>query len=311
MITPARIIFAGTPAFALDALKSLHADGYAIPAVITRSDRASGRGRKLKFSPVKQWAQDAGLRLIQPAHWNDESLLDALRAIGADLMVVAAYGAILPGAALDLCRLGAVNIHASLLPRWRGASPVAASIAAGDRVTGVTLMRMEAGLDSGPILARSETPIEPQETAGKLQDRLAGLGAELLLRSLPELLAGRLRAAPQDERLATYAPRISKQQARIDWSLPAEELARSVRAYDPWPVSHALWRGRPVRFWSARALAESAAPPGSVVRVGPQGMDLATGAGVLRVREVQLPGRRRMPAEDAARGAPLAGSVFA
>ena len=311
MTTPARIIFAGTPAFALDALKGLRAAGYAIPAVITRPDRASGRGRKLKASPVRQWAQDAGLRLIQPARWNDESLLDALRAIGADLMVVAAYGAILPAAALEVCRLGAVNIHASLLPRWRGASPVAAAIAAGDERTGVTLMRMEAGLDSGPVLARSETPIGPHETAGQLQGRLAGLGAELLLGCLPDLLAGRLRAAPQDRRLATYAPRISKEQARIDWSLPARELARRVRAYDPWPVSHALWRGRAVRFWGARALRDSAAPPGSVFRIGPQGMDLATGDGVLRVREVQLPGRRRMPAADAARGAPLAGSVFA
>lgn len=311
MTAPARIIFAGTPAFALDALKALHAGGYAIPAVITQPDRRSGRGRKLQLSPVKQWAQDAGLRLIQPARWKDESLLDALRAIAADLMVVAAYGAILPPAALALCRLGAVNIHASLLPRWRGASPVAAAILAGDERTGVTLMQMEAGLDSGPILARSKTPIAARETAGRLEDRLAGLGARLLLRNLPRLLEGRLEAAPQDQRLATYAPRITKAQARIDWSLPAEELARGVRAYDPWPVSHALWRGRTVRFWGARALEESAAPPGCVVRVGPQGMDLATGAGVLRVREVQLPGRRRMPAADAARGAPLAGSVFA
>ncbi len=311
MTPPAKIVFAGTPAFALEALRTVHGAGYAIAAVITQPDRGSGRGRRRKASPVKQWARQAGLHLIQPLHWKDDALLRQLRAIGAELMVVAAYGVILPAAALDVCRLGAVNIHASLLPRWRGASPVAAAILAGDERTGVTLMRMEAGLDSGPLLARSETPIRPHETAGELEARLARLGAELLLESLPGVLAGRLKAVGQKEGQACYAPRITKEQARIDWSLSARELARRVRAYDPWPVSHALWRNRIVRFWGARAIEGNAASPGSVVGIGPEGIDVATGGGVLRIREIQFPGRRRMPAADAARGAPLAGAVFA
>ena len=310
MTPPAKIVFAGTPGFALEALRAVHGAGYAVPCVITRPDRASGRGRNLKASPVKQWARQAGLHVIQPLRWQDDALIGSLRAIGADLMVVAAYGAILPAAALELCRLGAINIHASLLPRWRGASPVVAAILAGDERTGVTLMRMEAGLDTGPLLARSETRIGPHETAGQLEARLARLGAELLLRSLPEILAEQLPAAPQQARLATYAPRITKQQARIDWRSPAEESARAVRAYDPWPVAHALWRGRSIRFWGACAIEGGDAEPGRVVSVGRGGMEVGAGDGILRLREIQLPGRRRMPAADAARGAPLAGSLL-
>lgn len=309
MTAAARILFAGTPDFALQALRSLHAGGYCIPAVITQPDRTVGRGRRLTASPVKRWAQGAGLPLLQPQAWN-EALIGGLRDLGADLMVVAAYGAILPQAAFGACRLGAVNIHASLLPRWRGASPAAAAILAGDRHTGVTLMQMDAGLDTGPLLSTRRTRIGPGETAGELEARLSEMGARLLLEHMPAILGEQIRAAAQDQRLACYAPRIVKRQGRIDWAMPAEELARRVRAFDPWPVAHAAWREQPLRLWGARALPGPAAQPGRVLGIGGAGMDLATVSGVLRVREIQLPGRRRMPAAEAARGAPLAGAML-
>lgn len=310
MTAPARILFAGTPEFALAALRALHGAGYALPAVITRPDRAAGRGRRLTSSPVKRWAQEAGLNLLQPASWKDESLTPQLEGFGADLLVVAAYGSILPAAALRVCARGAVNVHASLLPRWRGASPVAAAILAGDSHTGVTLMQMDAGLDTGPLLAARRTRIEPHETTGILERRLAGLGADLLLEQLPAILAGELEAVPQDSALSSYAPLITKRQGRLDWTTPAEGLARCVRAFDPWPVAHAMWGDRPLRLWQAHALAGEGGEPGRVLSVSRDGMDVASVSGVLRVREVQMPGRRRMPAADAARGAPLAEAML-
>ena len=310
MTSPARILFAGTPDFALTALRALHGAGHAVPAVITRPDRAAGRGRRLTASPVGKWAREAGLNLLQPANWKDASLTRRLGDFGADLLVVAAYGSILPAAALGVCERGAVNVHASLLPRWRGASPVAAAILAGDSHTGATLMQMDAGLDTGPLLAARRARIEPHETTGALERRLARLGADLLLERLPAILAGELEAVPQDAALSTYAPLIAKRQGRLDWTRPAEELARCVRAFDPWPVAHAIWDGRPLRLWQAQALDGAAGEPGRVLSISRDGMDLATVSGVLRVGEVQLPGRRRMPAVDAARGAPLAEAIL-
>lgn len=306
-----KILFAGTPEFALAVLRALHGAGYAVPAVITRPDRAAGRGRKLAASPVKAWAQEEGLELLQPESWKDAPLTRQLEDFGADLLVVAAYGSILPAAALAACARGAVNVHASLLPRWRGSSPVAAPILAGDSHTGVTLMQMDAGLDTGPVLAARRTRIEPHETAGALERRLARLGADLLLEQLPAILAGKLEAVPQDSALSSYAPLISKRQGRLDWTRPAAALARCVRAFDPWPVAHAMWGERPLRLWQAQALdGASGKPPGRVLRISRGGMDVATVSGVLRVREVQLPGRRRMPAWDAARGAPLGEAIL-
>ena len=310
MTAPARILFAGTPEFALAALRALHGAGHAVGAVITRPDRAAGRGRRLTASPVKRWAQEAGLNVLQPARWKDESLTPRLEEFGADLLVVAAYGSILPAAALRVCARGAVNVHASLLPRWRGASPVAAAILAGDSHTGVTLMQMDAGLDTGPLLAARRTRIEPHETAGTLEGRLAGLGADLLLEQLPAILAGKLKAVPQDSALSTYAPLITKRQGWLDWTRPAEGLARCVRAFDPWPVAHAMWDDRPLRLWQALPLAGDGGEPGRILSVSREGMDIATVSGVLRVRDVQLPGRRRMPAFEAARGAPLAEAML-
>ena len=311
MTPPARIVFAGTPEFALQSLRALHRAGQAIAAVITQPDRAAGRGRKPAVSPVKEWACGAGLDVLQPRDWRDPGLIGVLREFKADLLVVAAYGAILPAPALAACRLGAVNVHASLLPRWRGASPVAAAILAGDAETGVSLMRMDAGLDTGPVLAARPIRIRPDDTAGSLESRLATLGAALLLEQLPAILAGELDALPQDSSRATYASRIAKRQGRLDWSKPADTLARCVRAFDPWPVAHALFHDQPLRLWGARALDGDAAEPGRVLRISDDGMDVATVAGILRVREAQLPGRRRMPAADAARGAPLAGALLA
>ena len=310
MTGPARILFAGTPDFALAALRALHGAGHAFPAVITRPDRAAGRGRRIAASPVKRWALEAGLNLLQPASWKDPLLTRELEDFGADLLVVAAYGSILPAAALGVCARGAVNIHASLLPRWRGASPVAAAILAGDGHTGVTLMQMDAGLDTGPLLAARRTRIEPHETTGALERRLARLGADLLLEQLPAILAGQLEAVPQDSALSSYAPLITKRQGRLDWTRPAEALARRVRAFDPWPVAHAMLGDRPLRLWQAQALDGSDGEPGRVLDISRDGMDIATVSGVLRVLEVQLPGRRRMPASDAALGAPLAEAVL-
>lgn len=310
MTAPSKILFAGTPEFALASLKAMTSVGYAIPAVITRPDRAAGRGRSLTASPVKAWAREAGLNLLQPPDWKDASLARRLEDFGADLLVVAAYGAILPVSALKACALGAVNVHASLLPRWRGASPVAAAILAGDSHTGVSLMQMDAGLDTGPVLATRRIRIEPYETTGALEFRLARLGAELLLESLPAILAGAVEGVPQDVHRSSYAPLISKRQGRLDWSQPAEALARRVRAFDPWPVTHAMWNGKPLRLWQAQALDGPAGVPGRVLNISGQGMDVATTAGVLRVRDVQLPGRRRMPACDAARGAPLGEAIL-
>lgn len=310
MTAPSKILFAGTPEFALASLKALAGAGYAIPAVITRPDRAAGRGRRLTASPVKAWAREAGLNVLQPPDWQDASLARQLKDFGADLLVVAAYGAILPAFALKACRLGAVNVHASLLPRWRGASPVAAAILAGDSHTGVTLMQMDAGLDTGPVLATRRIRIEPHETTGALEFRLARLGAELLLECLPAILAGAVEGVPQDADRSSYAPLISKRQGRLDWSQSAEALARRVRAFDPWPVAHAIWDERPLRLWQAQALDAPPGSPGRVVNISGRGMDVATTAGVLRVRDVQLPGRRRMPAGDAARGAPLGQAIL-
>jgi methionyl-tRNA formyltransferase len=306
-----RIVFAGTPEFSVPPLEALIAAGYPIVAVYTQPDRPAGRGRKLTPSPVKATALAHGLLVRQPVNFRAEEDLAALEALRADLMIVVAYGLLLPQRVLDAPRLGCVNIHASLLPRWRGAAPIQRAILAGDAMTGITIMQMEAGLDTGPMLHVRALPIAPDETGGSLHDRLSPLGAEALLEVLPRIADGTATACAQDDAGATYARKLAKAEARIDWSRPAVEIERQVRAFNPWPVAETVLAGEALRLWSARAIAGTpAAPPGTVIGAGREGIDVATGSGVLRLLAIQPPGRRAMTAADYVNAHPVAGAVL-
>jgi methionyl-tRNA formyltransferase len=314
-----RIVFAGTPEFAVPALAALLEGGYAIAAVYTQPDRPAGRGRKLTPSPVKQAAIAAGIPVLQPASLRDEAALAELCALQADLMVVAAYGLLLPRAALAAPRLGCVNIHASILPRWRGAAPIQRAILAGDQQTGISIMRMEEGLDTGPVYLERRIDIAADETGGSLHDRLAAFGAEALLAALPGILDGRLEPKPQDDSCASYAHKLSKDEARIDWTRPAIEIERQVRAFDPWPVAQTSLGDDTLRIWQAKALQGTAIdpsnpaqprPPGSVVAAGKQGIDVVTGDGLLRITQLQAPGKRPMPVLDFINARSLDGALL-
>jgi methionyl-tRNA formyltransferase len=295
-----RIVFAGTPEFSVPCLEACRASGAEVVAVYTQPDRPAGRGRKLAPSPVKQAALAAGLPVEQPASLKDASAREALAAYRADLMVVVAYGLILPRRVLALPRLGCWNVHASLLPRWRGAAPIQRAILAGDDESGVDLMQMEAGLDTGPVMLQRRTPIQRQDTGGSLHDRLSRLGAEVLAEGLARVLAGEsLPATPQADEGATYAHKLDKAEARLDFSQPARTLERQIRAFDPWPVAEAEIAGERVRVWAAEALDDApATPPGTIARAGRDGLDLACGDGVLRITAVQRPGGKRIGAAD-------------
>jgi methionyl-tRNA formyltransferase len=293
-----RIIFAGTPEFASTSLQALLDAGFIPCAVLTQPDRRAGRGKKLTASPVKRLALKRGLPVLQPPTLRDENALAELAGLAPDIIVVAAYGLILPQQVLDLPPAGCVNIHASMLPRWRGAAPIQASILAGDEKTGVCLMSMEAGLDTGPVYVCEEVVIGAQETAGELHDRVAAAGAELLARHLGAIINGDLAATPQDDALATYAPKISAADARLDWSLQAPDLARKVRAYNPVPGAWFMFGEERVKCWRAATAPGVDEPPGTVVAAGADGIAVACGAGVLQLESLQRPGKRAVSAAE-------------
>ncbi|MFK2902583.1 methionyl-tRNA formyltransferase [Dyella ginsengisoli] len=298
--SPLRIVFAGTPEFSVPCLAACRASGAEVVAVYTQPDRPAGRGRKLTPSPVKQAALDAGIAVEQPESLKDPAAREQLAAYAPDLMVVVAYGLILPRKVLAIPRLGCWNVHASLLPRWRGAAPIQRAILAGDNESGVDLMQMEAGLDTGPVLLERRTPIHADDTGGSLHDRLSQLGAEVLAEGLKRVLAGEtLAAVPQPEAGVTYAHKLDKAEARLDFSRSARELERQVRAFDPWPVAEAAIAGETLRVWSARALdVAHQAAPGSVLATGRDGIDVACAEGVLRITALQRAGGKRIGAAD-------------
>ncbi|WP_295392062.1 methionyl-tRNA formyltransferase [uncultured Thiodictyon sp.] len=295
-----RVIFAGTPDFAVPSLAALLAADYELAAVYTQPDRPAGRGRRLQQSPVKQLALAHGLPVYQPESLKrDRAAVASLVDLGADLMVVVAYGLLLPQRVLAAPRLGCLNVHASLLPRWRGAAPIQRAVLAGDAHSGVCIMGMEAGLDTGPVYHRLSIPLGPQETGGGLHDKLAALGARALLEALPGIADGSRVAQPQDPALATYAHKLTKEEADIDWTQPAAAIARLVRAFDPWPVAQTRFQGEPLRIWSAQvAEPSSTAAPGTVVAADRMGLRVATGAGLLAITRLQPPGKRPMDAAD-------------
>jgi methionyl-tRNA formyltransferase len=292
----ARVLFAGTPAFALASLQALVDAGIRPVAVLTQPDRPAGRGKRLVPGPVKRYALERGLPVLQPQRLRDDAVVGELAALDADLTVVAAYGLLLPQAVLDLPARGSVNVHASLLPNWRGAAPVQAAILAGDRTTGISLMLMTAGLDEGPVYAQREIGIGEAETAGELHDRLAVLGGELLVASLPGILEGSLEAEPQDAGAATYAAKIRTADAELDWRETAPLLARKVRAYNPVPGAWFMLGSERVKCWRATPLAADAGQPGVVSTTG--GLTVACADGALSLERLQRPGRRPVDSRE-------------
>lgn len=296
-----KIVYMGTPDFAVPALQALHDAGHEIAGVVTRPDAKSNRGKKIHFSPIKETALKLGLPVLQPQKLKgNEEFLAQLTEIAPDVIIVAAYGRILPKQILELPKRGCLNIHGSLLPRFRGAAPIQAAVLAGDEITGVTIMRMEEGLDTGDMLLKASTPVDGKN-CGQLHEELAQMGAELVVEVLQRL--DELQPERQDDALATYAPMISKKDGLVDFSKSPEQIECQMRAFDPWPGTFTYLGETMMKFWQGCALPEETdAKPGTVLRTGPEGIDIAAGGRILRVSELQMPGKRRTAAGEYLKG---------
>lgn len=312
-----KIIFAGTPDFSVAPLQALLNSEHQVVAVYTQPDRPAGRGRKLTASPVKQVALEHNIPVYQPQTLRDENAQAELQALNADLMIVVAYGLILPKAVLQMPTFGCLNIHASLLPRWRGAAPIQRAIESGDAQTGVTIMQMDVGLDTGDMLYKVATDIDSQDTAQTLHDRLSTLGSEALMATLANLTDLQASAEKQDEALVTYAEKLSKAEAQIDWNLPAGEIVRKIQAFNPWPVAFCYWQKQPLRVWQARVAHtqetqhfSTHAPAGEILGLEKSGLFVATGNGVLCLETLQPAGKKAMSAYDFAQARQLIGCHF-
>ncbi|QOL16144.1 methionyl-tRNA formyltransferase [Dickeya dianthicola] len=294
-----RIIFAGTPDFAAQHLAGLLSSEHEIVGVFTQPDRPAGRGNKLTPSPVKVLAEQHGIPVFQPKSLRPVENQQLVAELDADVMVVVAYGLILPQAVLDMPRQGCINVHGSLLPRWRGAAPIQRALWAGDKQTGVTIMQMDAGLDTGAMLHKIECPILPDDTSATLYEKLAKLGPQGLMNTLAQLSASQAAAETQDDGLATYAEKLSKEEARLDWQLSAKQLERCIRAFNPWPVSYFLIEEQPVKIWKAEALNDShQQQPGTILAADKDGIRIATADGVLNIQILQPSGKKAMSAQD-------------
>jgi methionyl-tRNA formyltransferase len=303
-----RIVFFGTPAFAVPTLSALLDSSHSVVAVVTQPDRPRGRGQKVRPEAIKSLAQERGLEILQPARLRDDAFLASFRSVDPDLAIVAAYGRILPSELLELAKLGFINVHGSLLPRWRGAAPVHRAILAGDAATGVTIMRVVPALDAGPMLATAQTDIGPDETSAELESRLASMGAELLVSTVDRLAGGPVVATPQDEQLVTYAPRLERRESRIDWARPSADVHNQIRGLQPWPLAAALLRGRRVSLLRSHiaSAARQQADAGVVIGLEPDGIVVATDPGAVRIARLQAEGRQSLPAREFVSGSRLA-----
>lgn len=294
-----RIIFAGTPDFAARHLDALLSSEHQIVGVFTQPDRPAGRGKKLMPSPVKVLAEEKGIPVFQPVSLRPQENQQLVADLQADVMVVVAYGLILPKAVLEMPRLGCLNVHGSLLPRWRGAAPIQRSLWAGDTETGVTIMQMDVGLDTGDMLYKLSCPITAEDTSATLYDKLAQLGPQGLLATLTQIATGTATPEIQDETQVTYAEKLSKEEALLDWSLPAEQLERCIRAFNPWPMSYFVIEDQPVKVWKASVInSQAKADPGTIIEANKQGIQVATAEGILNLESLQPAGKKAMNAQD-------------